>query len=157
MSSNADTPDQTSDSMFLTRNEIKSLVQSNNKKSIAKWLEQNQYAFATNADGWPVVLISHLDFMQKSSAGISNDNGEKQRCGEATVLYRHFNGDGELLYVGISKSVMCRIFQHKDNSSWFREIENITLEHFESRYLAENAEILAIRAEKPKHNKQYTN
>jgi predicted GIY-YIG superfamily endonuclease len=72
-------------------------------------------------------------------------------------LYRHFDKDGNLLYIGISVSVLHRISQHKRNSKWFAEICNITIQRFTLRRLAEEAEKLAIENEKPLHNKIYKN
>lgn len=67
-----------------------------------------------------------------------------------TVLYRHWKGD-ELLYVGISISVLNRIAGHK-KSSWFREIDRITLERYPSKPEALEAEKEAIKSENPKYN-----
>jgi hypothetical protein len=69
-----------------------------------------------------------------------------------THLYRHFNAEGELLYVGISLSAINRLGQHKDNSHWFDSICRVDIQNFDTREEAVNAETLAIRDEKPKHN-----
>ena len=61
-----------------------------------------------------------------------------------TELYRHFNSDDVLLYVGITgEPVMRRLQGHRGRSSWFKEIAYIKLEHFETRALAEIAEQIA--------------
>lgn len=44
-----------------------------------------------------------------------------------------------------------RMSQHSSRSPWFSEIANITLEHFETRKLAEEAERTAILIEDPKY------
>jgi predicted GIY-YIG superfamily endonuclease len=72
----------------------------------------------------------------------------------ATYLYRHFDKDGQLLYVGISLSAMTRISQHRESSPWFDLINNITLEKFASRKAALRAETDAIQIEKPLYNIQ---
>lgn len=71
---------------------------------------------------------------------------------QKTSLYRHFNKDGELLYVGISNNHINRLNQHKSASSWFEDISRVEIEHFETRGEALNAETKAIQEEKPKHN-----
>lgn len=67
-------------------------------------------------------------------------------------LYRHFDKDGRLLYVGISLSAMDRMRQHKCKSSWFPEIANMTIQVFPNKKEAINAEREAIINEKPLHN-----
>jgi len=69
-----------------------------------------------------------------------------------TYLYRHFNGDGELLYVGISLNALNRLGQHKEHSHWFETISRVHIEKYETRESALEAETLAIRNEKPKYN-----
>ena len=67
-------------------------------------------------------------------------------------LYRHFNKDGELLYVGVSLNHLVRLSQHKASSPWFSEITNVTIETFEDRKKVLEAETSAIVKEKPKYN-----
>jgi predicted GIY-YIG superfamily endonuclease len=69
------------------------------------------------------------------------------------TLYRFFDADDRLLYVGISKFFEARLKQHYRNSSWFFDSATCTLEHFETREQVEHAESLAIRTENPIHNK----
>jgi len=67
-------------------------------------------------------------------------------------LYRHFNKEGHLLYVGISLSTFHRLSQHKNHSHWFNEITSVTIEKFKSRKEAIEAEKEAITNEDPSHN-----
>jgi hypothetical protein len=69
-----------------------------------------------------------------------------------TFLYRHFSKDGELLYVGISLYALNRLGQHAKHSSWFERISKVTIEHFENRAWALEAEKSAIINEKPYYN-----
>lgn len=69
-----------------------------------------------------------------------------------TALYRHWDKDGALLYIGISLNTMARLSQHKRTSCWFYEIARMDIEWHASRELAEAAERVAIVAERPKHN-----
>lgn len=69
-----------------------------------------------------------------------------------TSLYRHFNSAGELLYVGVSLSALNRLGQHADHSEWFKAISRVSIEHFETRHQALEAERCAIIKERPKHN-----
>lgn len=69
-----------------------------------------------------------------------------------TYLYRHFNAENELLYVGISLNAINRLGQHKDNSHWFDLICRVDIQNFNTKEEALDAETLAILNEKPKHN-----
>lgn len=71
-----------------------------------------------------------------------------------TELYRHFNADGELLYVGISLLTLERTVKHQDGSHWWPEVTRIDIERFKTRSSAMDAERTAIINEKPKHNVQ---
>ncbi len=68
------------------------------------------------------------------------------------VLYRHFDKDGRLLYIGESCRILDRVLQHEKDARWFKEIVSITLEHFPTRLAARVAEKPAIAAEKPLYN-----
>ena len=68
------------------------------------------------------------------------------------VLYRHFDGKGVLLYIGISGGFADRMRQHRALCPWFDEIKTITLEHYETRGQAAIAELDAIRLEQPRYN-----
>lgn len=77
---------------------------------------------------------------------------DREFLAKPAALYRHFNIDGELLYVGISVSSLVRLTKHRNESSWFGEIAVVKIEHFPSRPAALRAEAKAIREERPKHN-----
>jgi hypothetical protein len=66
-------------------------------------------------------------------------------------LYRHFNADGDLLYVGVSLSALARQVSHR-RSHWAHEIVRIEIEYCADRKEAERLEALAILAEKPRYN-----
>ena len=69
-----------------------------------------------------------------------------------TALYRHYNKDGDLLYVGISSKHLQRLAQHSNHAHWYDEITRIEIEHFEFKCDAVRAETKAIRTESPAHN-----
>lgn len=69
-----------------------------------------------------------------------------------THLYKHFNAEGKLLYVGISLSTITRLSQHKEHSHWFASIARVEILKFASRERALEAERLAIIEENPEHN-----
>ena len=48
-------------------------------------------------------------------------------------LYRHFDVNGQLLYVGISNRHLMRLSRHRVTSSWYWDINHIKVEHFAAR------------------------
>jgi excinuclease UvrABC nuclease subunit len=69
-------------------------------------------------------------------------------------LYRYYNADGVLLYVGISVHVAMRASQHRRTSDWWDEVARIDVEHLatRSRNRALWIEASVITAEQPAYN-----
>ena len=74
-------------------------------------------------------------------------NNDKRTC-----LYRHYDKEGILLYVGISLNIIIRTAKHENKSHWWRQICNIKIQHFSTRKEAEEAEREAISKENPLYN-----
>lgn len=72
-----------------------------------------------------------------------------------TALYRHFDDQGRLLYVGISKHPTQRLSEHERASDWAPLISRIEIEWHDTRGDAETAEVHAIRHERPKFNRAH--
>jgi|GEM_PF-3372929 len=71
---------------------------------------------------------------------------------DETQLYRHFDGQGNLLYVGISKSAFTRLSGHQLCAHWYRSVRRIDIEVFPNRKAALEAEEKAIKEECPRYN-----
>lgn len=71
---------------------------------------------------------------------------------ENTVLYRYFDSDNRLLYVGITKNQSRRFSQHNHKAQWIDLIHTATFQHFKTREEAFFAEAQAIKNEKPLYN-----
>lgn len=69
------------------------------------------------------------------------------------TLYRHFDAEDRLLYVGITDSLERRTKQHKRAASWAESIDRIEAEELSTREHALAAEKVAIQFEAPLHNK----
>lgn len=69
-----------------------------------------------------------------------------------TTLYRFFDAEGALLYVGITSVQRTRWHQHAATKEWWDQVSSATTEHFATRPEAETAENHAIEHEGPKHN-----
>ena len=73
---------------------------------------------------------------------------------ERTALYRFFDADGRLLYVGVSGNTESRWRQHAESKPWWPDVAEKTTEWLDSRPDALDAERAAIRTEKPLYNHQ---
>ena len=69
-----------------------------------------------------------------------------------TALYRFFDENDRLLYVGITTNDDARFQQHKSTATWWPNKRWVTVEWFPDRATAEDAERLAIRNEGAAHN-----
>lgn len=76
-------------------------------------------------------------------------------AGSEHCLYRHFDGAGILLYVGVTFRIAKRVQEHAKAALWWSEVATITIERFPSKEAASQAEARAVRTERPKHNKHY--
>lgn len=84
-----------------------------------------------------------------------NKCGMESQLSKKTHLYRHYDGNGELLYIGISLSAVQRLSQHMSGSNWADEIASIEVEYYPDRDAALRAEKAAIEAEQPRYNITY--
>lgn len=73
---------------------------------------------------------------------------------EPCSVYRHYDEDGRLLYVGIARNPRRRGFQHKSGSSWGQLIARTAIADFPTRSEALDAEARAIAFELPIYNKK---
>ncbi len=71
---------------------------------------------------------------------------------DLTSLYRHYDRDGTLLYVGVTQAPMTRAKRHKEESPWGHLIAIITIDDYPTKDEAEAAEADAILAEHPIYN-----
>ena len=70
-----------------------------------------------------------------------------------TTLYRFYDKNGDLLYVGVSCGFGARVRVHRSESDeWWSQVHTARFEHFLTRPLALEAERDAIRAEHPRYN-----
>lgn len=64
-------------------------------------------------------------------------------------LYRHYDSDGTLLYVGVAVNAVRRTREHIKRSDWYDEISRIEIEKFSDRNAALNAEEVRKAGGKP--------
>lgn len=73
-----------------------------------------------------------------------------------TTLYRAFDSEGVLLYVGIAVDWGRRWSQHRERSHWYGQVTRVELEQHSTRSGAREAERQAVEDEKPIHNIEHT-
>lgn len=71
---------------------------------------------------------------------------------ERTALYRLFNSEGALLYVGITNAPDIRWKAHSYKKPWWPDVSEKTVMWFDDRTAAATAEARAIRLETPQWN-----
>lgn len=75
---------------------------------------------------------------------------ERQESGR-TYIYRAYDAEGRLLYIGMTNDLVQRIGQHQ-SSHWIWDVASITAETYPTRAEASTAECAAIRSEVPRWN-----
>ncbi len=67
-------------------------------------------------------------------------------------MYRLFDAQGDLLYIGMSRNIKERVRGHELKQPWGYQITGATYEAYETRHAASIAERDAIRDEEPRFN-----
>lgn len=70
------------------------------------------------------------------------------------VLYRFYDREGALLYVGITSSIRARFKWHAAKQLWWPEVADCRIQFYPDRTTLTMAERVAIRYERPRHNIQ---
>lgn len=79
----------------------------------------------------------------------------KAREDGTTVLYRLFDADSKLLYVGISHHPRTRFGQHAADKPWWPDVVNASFDWYSTRAEAMLREQIAIENEAPLHNTKF--
>jgi len=74
------------------------------------------------------------------------------RVARAAVVYRFFDADDTLLYIGVTSDFPLRLEQHKRQSAFGPSIDSYTLAYYTTRAAADHAERAAILDECPAGN-----
>lgn len=81
----------------------------------------------------------------------------KQKPKSLYDVYRYYDINDRLLYVGMSISAVKRLQMHKSKARWIDRVTTIRIEKFHSKREALNAEKKAIETERPEFNVTYSN
>lgn len=68
-------------------------------------------------------------------------------------LYRAFDAQGQLLYVGIGQQWQARLKKHRSTAPWYWSIEDFSVHWYPDRPSARAAELRALSTEGPLWNK----
>lgn len=68
------------------------------------------------------------------------------------TLYRFYDDDDTLLYVGLTINPGKRMERHKSDKEWWTEVARIEMEQHLDLEALQTAERIAIQTEKPVHN-----
>lgn len=69
-----------------------------------------------------------------------------------TLLYKMFNSDGEIIYIGITCCYEVRMREHRNSKFWWDEVDSITTRKYSNRIKALEAEKRAIKKYNPVYN-----
>lgn len=81
--------------------------------------------------------------------------GHSRLADRQHVVYRIYDANRQLLYVGLTANAEARFKSHRLMQDWWPDVRTIEVEHFEGRAAAEEAERATIRAERPLHNRSH--
>ncbi|MFJ6559937.1 GIY-YIG nuclease family protein [Streptomyces sp. NPDC091412] len=74
---------------------------------------------------------------------------------ERTALYRLYDAEDRLLYVGITTNPKVRWRAHARDKRWWPEVARKTIEWFETRKSAERVEKIEVEEESPVYNRNF--
>ncbi|MER5902987.1 GIY-YIG nuclease family protein [Streptomyces mirabilis] len=74
---------------------------------------------------------------------------------ERTALYRFYDAEDRLLYVGITSNPKARWRAHARDKYWWPEVSRKTIEWFETRKSAERIEKIEVEEESPAYNRTF--
>lgn len=96
-----------------------------------------------------------LDARPTNTPESAKTPGAQVADSQHTSLYRYYDDNDVLLYVGITGRGIARNVEHNKSKMWWRYVDHQTVEHFATRHAAEAAERDVIRTFRPPFNKQY--
>lgn len=80
---------------------------------------------------------------------------EDTKVGVPTSVYKYYDRANILIYVGITNGGILRNRQHNDSNEWWKFVAKQEVEHFKSRGLAHEREVVLIEQFRPPFNKQH--
>jgi len=72
---------------------------------------------------------------------------------QRTDVYRLYDADEQLLYVGVGVNGYARLDAHRREKPWWPEVRRVVMTQYGTRWTALHVEACAIRDEKPLYNR----
>lgn len=72
-----------------------------------------------------------------------------------TSLYRAFDADGDLLYIGVTSQRQQRLYRHAKVAQWWQKVATIEIQHYATATEAKLAEADQIGRLHPPHNRNH--
>lgn len=83
---------------------------------------------------------------------MAEPDGNAPALTEPTALYRFYDANDQLLYIGVSLEIAWRWRSHSRTKPWWTTVARATIDHYDTRRGALAAERAAIKAERPLWN-----
>lgn len=130
------------------------------RKSAWKHFGASPNAFKQTMLGWKWLILrcDDGDLLRRHQLHIYLDEflmyGQPGEHLPPQQLYRYYDAHGQLLYVGVSKSAIHRMFEHKSAQTWWLEVTDTKIEtkYGWTREEIEDLERDVIREENPRYN-----
>lgn len=92
--------------------------------------------------------------LESALYGNSSRKVEVSKLAAPAILYRLFDEDEVLLYVGVTDDIIRRLKRHMKTQPWANRIAMVSVEDFDTRDIALEMEREVVVAERPLFNKQ---
>ena len=101
------------------------------------------------------VRYAGIDFTTRFESIVSGAKPYKNKAFKTPAIYKMFNNDGDLIYIGQSLNITQRMSGHREKSSFADEVVFMQVSWMESETDMHIYEPYLINKLKPKYNKQF--
>lgn len=128
------------------------------RNTLANYIADKGFPTPMRCGNWSLaeVLEWQMARLDAGKSASASDPRPVELAKGAFHLYRHFDRDNTLLYVGVSISALNRLAAHREHAPWFWRIARIEIQAFATREDSLIAERLAIQRERPQFNIQHS-
>lgn len=128
------------------RDQVQNLVDTDEAR------ERGLTLIADCGKAWIPGFASETDDLPMCPDCVTADRRRSNGSDRPHYVYRCWDGNGRLIYVGVSVAPLQRMDQHKTNSWWFDQTARVTYRVFPTREYAMARERQAIAEENPRWN-----
>lgn len=113
------------------------------RDEVYRWLDKHRLPGTKIGGSW-FVHVDHLDLARRLS--------RREQPVLPAIVYRAFDAEGDLLYVGVTTKGPLRWEQHAATKPWWNSVARIDVAHYSTVRDALDAERFAIGSEHPRYN-----